>query len=89
MSNVETLRRQYLIISFLQSNARYTKQAVSCEQIYSFLCEKDLPVSRRMVQRDMIILQKAVNAVKRRHGHPAGWTFVMGQSDDDNDLKAS
>lgn len=87
MSNVDTLRRQYLIISFLQNNARYTKQAVSCEQIYSFLCERDLPVSRRMVQRDMIILQRAVNAVKRRPGHPAGWTFVTSQVDDDDDLK--
>lgn len=88
MSNVDTLRRQFLIVNFLQSNARYTKQAVSCEQIYSYLCERDLPVSRRMVQRDMIILQKALEAVKRRHGNPAGWTFVMGQSDDD-ELKAS
>lgn len=84
MSNIETFRRQFLIISLLQSRARYLKSAVSTRQIYNFLCEKDIHVTPRMVQRDLLILQKAVPAVRRRKGNPAGWTFVEHCDNDDD-----
>lgn len=83
MSNIDTLRRQWLIISLLKDHARYLKSAVSTTQIYDYLSRRDVQVTRRMVQRDMLILEKAVNSIRRRKGNPAGWTYIERAEGDD------
>ena len=79
MSNVDTFRRQWLIMSFLQSQARYLKRPVSASQVYQHLSDKNVNATLRMVQRDLLILQQAVPGVQRRHGTPAGWTIVQSE----------
>jgi predicted DNA-binding transcriptional regulator YafY len=85
MSNVDTFRRQWLIMNFLQSQARYLKRAVSASQVYQHLSDKNVHVTLRMVQRDLKILQRAVPGVQRRHGTPAGWTVAPTDRDDEDE----
>jgi predicted DNA-binding transcriptional regulator YafY len=76
MSNVETLRRQYAIVNYLQTQTRYLRRPVTASQIYQYLSERNVHATLRMVQRDLLILQRAIPGVERRHGTPAGWTMT-------------
>lgn len=86
MSNVDTLRRQFVIIEFMKNYCRHLKRAVSTTQVYEHLHDLNFDVSKRMVQRDLVLIQKALPNIKRRGGNPAGWYFERAVDDDEDDV---
>lgn len=77
MSSLEILRRQLVIIAYVEGQYRYLKRAVTISEIHDHLSSRlNTSYSRRTLQRDLRLISLAHPDIIPVNGRTGYWTMA-------------
>jgi arginine repressor len=77
MRDVQVFQRHWLIKAYLKDQSRFLKRSRTTEEIQAYLESYNLDVDKKLVQRDLKILEAAHPRIRRRTPKGDLWFYEL------------